>query len=83
VANSYDGLSDPSRYGSKFTNCFQSIGAGDLIDFCNPQLANVDPRTSLDNDIISLTFDARPVDSAGQCFADIPVHSGITMEEIV
>jgi hypothetical protein len=79
VANSVDGLSSSDRYGSKFTNCFQSIGTGDLIDFCNPQLANVDPRTSLDNDIISLTFDggvqSTPLDNASQVYLCI---SGIT-----
>jgi hypothetical protein len=57
VANSSDGLSSPDRYGSYFTSCFQVNGTGDLIDFCNPQLSNVDPRTSLDNDIITLNFD--------------------------
>jgi len=79
VANSVDGLSSSDRYGSRFTGCFQSIGAGDLIDFCNPQLANVDPRTSLDNDIISLTFDGgvqpTPLDNASQVYLCI---SGIT-----
>jgi hypothetical protein len=72
VANSTDGLSDPSRYGSYFTSCFQVNGAGDLIDFCNPQLANVDPRTSLDNDIITLTFDggvtSTALDNASQVY---------------
>ena len=58
VANSTDGLSSSDRYGSYLNNgCFQVNGTGDLIDFCNPQLANIDPRTSLDNDIITLTFD--------------------------
>lgn len=33
-------------------------GTGDLIDFVNPQLGKVDPVKSLDNDIITLTFDA-------------------------
>ena len=58
VANDYDGLSSSDRYGSYFPGCFQALGTGDLIDFCNPQLATIEPRTSLDNDIITLSFDA-------------------------
>ena len=57
TANSSDGLSDPSRFGTYFPGCFESQGTGDLIDFCNPQLSTVNPRTSLDNDIITLSFD--------------------------
>lgn len=57
VANSTDGLSSSDRYGSFFPGCFSVNGTGDLIDFCNPQLATVEPRTSLDNDIISIGFD--------------------------
>ncbi|MBE8722750.1 DUF4961 domain-containing protein [Sphingobacterium sp. Ka21] len=33
-------------------------GEGDLIDFVNPQLGTVQPVKSLDNDIVTLTFDA-------------------------
>ena len=79
VANSTDGLSGSDRYGSAFPGCFRVNGTGDLIDFCNPQLANVDPRTSLDNDIITLTFDggvqSTPLDNASQVYLCI---SGIT-----
>ena len=79
VANSSDGLSGSDRYGSYFSSCFQVNGAGDLIDFCNPQLANVDPRTSLDNDIITLTFDGgvapTDLDNASQVYLCI---SGLT-----
>lgn len=57
VANSSDGLSGSDRYGSYFPNCLTVNGTGDLIDFCNPQLSSVEPRTSLDNDIITLNFD--------------------------
>ena len=58
IANSSDGLSSADRYGSFFsTSCFQVNGTGDLIDFCNPQLSTIDPRTSLDNDIVTVTFD--------------------------
>ena len=58
VANSGDGLSASDRYGSFFPGCFAVHGTGDLIDFCNPQLATVEPRTSLDNDIVTIGFDA-------------------------
>ena len=79
VANSTDGLSSPDRYGTYFSSCFQVNGTGDLIDFCNPQLSNVDPRNSLDNDIITLTFDggvqSTPLDNASQVYLCI---SGIT-----
>ena len=57
VANSTDGLSGTDRYGSFFPGCFKVDGVGDLVDFCNPQLASVEPRTSLDNDIITINFD--------------------------
>lgn len=33
-------------------------GEGDLIDFVNPQLSKVNPVKSLDNDIITMTFDS-------------------------
>lgn len=72
VANSTDGLSDPSRFGSYFPGCFQVNGTGDLIDFCNPQLSFIDPRTSLDNDIITVTFDGgvthTALDNASQVY---------------
>jgi len=58
VANSSDGLSGSDYYGSFFPGCFRVNGTGDLIDFCNPQLATVEPRTSLDNDIVTIGFDA-------------------------
>ena len=58
VANDSDGLSDTQYYSIfKSNNCFTVNGTGDLIDFCNPQISSVDPRTSLDNDIISISFD--------------------------
>jgi len=57
IANSSDGLSSADRYGYKFSDCFEVHGTGDLIDFCNPQLSSIDPRTSLENDIVTVTFD--------------------------
>ena len=79
VANSTDGLSSSDRYASAFSGCFQVNGAGDLIDFCNPQISTVDPRTSFDNDIITLTFDggvqSTALDNASQVYLCI---TGIT-----
>jgi len=47
-------------YAFKFSDCFQVIGGDpnvDLEDMCNPQMSTVTPVKSLDNDIITLTFD--------------------------
>lgn len=72
VANSTDGLSSSDRYGSYFPGCFQVNGTGDLIDFCNPQLSSIDPRTSLENDIVTVTFDggvtSTALDNASQVY---------------
>jgi hypothetical protein len=57
TANSTDGLSGSDRYGTFFPGCFTANGDGDLIDFCNAQLATVEPRTSFDSDIITIGFD--------------------------
>ncbi len=65
VGNSSDGLNQ-DRYGvKKFDDCFRVNGTGDLIDFCNAQLSAVEPRTSLDNDIITVGFDAGIAADAG------------------
>lgn len=72
AANSTDGLSGTDRYGSFFTGCLRVNGTGDLIDFCNPQLSGVEPRTSLDNDIITINFDggvvANPLANATEVY---------------
>ena len=79
VANSSDGLSGADRYAVRFSDCFRVDGIGDLIDFCNPQVSTVDPRTSLDNDIITVTFDggvqSSVLDNASQVYLCV---SGIT-----
>ncbi|ANI89643.1 hypothetical protein A9P82_10300 [Arachidicoccus ginsenosidimutans] len=64
VAESVDGLSDPQYYNAAFPGCFRVFGTGDLIDFCNPQLSTVDPLNSLDNDIVTLSFDGGIIDNA-------------------
>jgi len=75
IANSSDGLSSSDRYGAYLAptnSCFQVIGTGDLIDFCNPQLSTIDPRNSLDNDIITVNFDggvaSTDLDNAAQVY---------------
>jgi Domain of unknown function (DUF4961) len=79
VANSSDGLSESNRYGSFFPGCFTVNGTGDLIDFCNPQLATVEPRTSLDNDIITIGFDGGVASNLLQNASDIYLcATGIT-----
>lgn len=79
VANSTDGLSASDRYAASFNSCFRVNGQGDLIDFCNPQISTIDPRTSLDNDIITVTFDggvqSTALDNASQVYLCI---EGIT-----
>ncbi|HEY4788471.1 MAG TPA: DUF4961 domain-containing protein [Bacteroidales bacterium] len=57
---SQEGVSQDADYNkSYFTpSCFAVVnGEGDLVDYCNPQLATVTPVSSLDNDIISITYD--------------------------
>lgn len=73
VADSQDGLSDPQYYNAFFPNtCFAVNGTGDLIDFCNPQFSTVDSRTSLDNDLVTVSFDggvaSTPLDNASQIY---------------
>lgn len=54
-----EGIDDDRFYKFAFSEPFEvKNGTGDLIDFVNPQLSKVDPVKSLDNDIITLTFDA-------------------------
>jgi Domain of unknown function (DUF4961) len=81
VANSSDGLSASDRYGSFFPGCFTVNGTGDLIDFCNPQLSAVEPRTSLDNDIITIGFDGGVASNQLQTASEIHMcASGITTD---
>jgi hypothetical protein len=47
-------------YAFQFSDCFQVVGGDpnvDLEDMCHPQMSTVTPVNSLDNDIITLTFD--------------------------
>lgn len=59
VGSSIENLRPEDTDYKKFTfsNVFEVIdGEGDLIDFVNPQLGTIQPVKSLDNDIITLTF---------------------------
>jgi len=59
IAESSIDLSAPNNYSTFFPDCFQvTDGSGATIDFCNPQIASIAPIKSLDNDIITLNFDA-------------------------
>jgi len=59
LGNSTDGLTNDERYNkAQFTSCFSVTGGdGDLVDFCNPQLAVIDPSRATDNDFITINFD--------------------------
>jgi len=55
-----DGDSSPTtEYYNELvvSSCFELTGGtGDLVDFCNQQLTTIDPPKSLDNDIVTLTY---------------------------
>lgn len=62
LGTSSDGLSDVfgsnNVYKCQFKDCFTvSNGQGDLIDFCNPQIAAVMPGMATDNDLLTIAFD--------------------------
>lgn len=72
LGTSSDGLSDVfgsnNVYKSMFKDCFTiTNGQGDLIDFCNPQIAAVTPGVATDNDLLTVTFDPDvvPTDLSG------------------
>lgn len=69
LGTSSEGLSDVfgsnNVYKSLFKDCFQvTDGVGDLIDFCNPQIAAITPGQSLDNDLVTISFDPDVVATA-------------------
>jgi hypothetical protein len=62
LGTSSEGLSDVfgsnNVYKSQFRDCFMiTNGVGDLIDFCNPQIAAVTPGVATDNDFLTIAFD--------------------------
>ena len=81
VAESTDGLhqtfwgsqNPPTSYYNAFSPSPITVnGTGSLLDFVNPQLSVVTPSTSLDNDIITLPFNAQaltnPLSNAAQVY---------------
>jgi hypothetical protein len=64
-------LNTTGNYSTAFPDCFQvTNGTGAIIDFCNPQIASVAPLKSLDNDIITVSFDATLAPSSALTGAD-------------
>lgn len=69
LGTSSDGLSDVfgsnNVYKCQFKDCFSiTDGQGDLIDFCNPQIAAVTPGSATDNDFLTMSFDPDVVQTA-------------------
>lgn len=62
LGTSTEGLSDVfgsnNVYKCQFKDCFTiTDGTGDVIDFCNPQIAAVSPGMATDNDLLTISFD--------------------------
>ncbi|HEU4554745.1 MAG TPA: DUF4961 domain-containing protein [Chitinophaga sp.] len=52
-------------YNEYIGDCFTvNGGSGDLVDFCNPQLTIISPPKSLDNDLVTITFDSNVISTA-------------------
>lgn len=69
LGTSTEGLSDVfgsnNVYKCQFKDCFTvTNGEGDLIDFCNPQIAAVTPGVATDNDLLTVSFDPDVVQTA-------------------
>lgn len=71
IAESSDGLHSTSwggpasnYYGSFFPGAVRVNGTGTLLDFVNPQLSVIVPGSSLDNDIITIPFNATASNNA-------------------
>jgi len=76
LGNSADGLSDVfgsnNVYKCMFKDCFSiTDGDGDIIDFCNPQIAAVTPGVATDNDFLTVSFDPDIVPTALNGIANI------------
>lgn len=64
TGNGFTSDGNGTYYSELITPCFEVTGGtGDLVDFCNPQLTTINPPKSLDNDIITLTFDGTVSDT--------------------
>lgn len=58
TGNGFTSDNNGTYYSVKIANCFTLTGGtGDLVDFCNPQLTTTNPPKSLDNDLLTITFD--------------------------
>lgn len=77
LGTSSEGLSDVfgsnNVYKCQFKDCFSvTDGQGDLIDFCNPQIAAVTPGMATDNDFLTLSFDpdvvSTPLNGVGSIY---------------
>jgi hypothetical protein len=71
IAESGDGLHSEAwggpptnYYGTFFPGAVRVNGTGTLLDFVNPQLSVIVPGSSLDNDIISIPFNATAATNA-------------------
>lgn len=55
-----DGLSDAFTYfyGNTWGTCLNTIGEGELQDFCNPAVGFAEPSTSTKNDLLTFKYDA-------------------------
>jgi hypothetical protein len=76
LGTSSEGLSDVfgsnNVYKCQFKDCFQvTDGQGDLIDFCNPQIAAVVPGNATDNDFLTVSFDPDVVPTALNAVSNI------------
>lgn len=65
-----DNFTDPGYgataeyYNEYVGDCFTvNGGSGDMVDFCNPQLTNISPPKSLDNDLVTVTFDSKVIET--------------------
>lgn len=69
VGTSSEGLSDVfgsnNVYKCQFKDCFTVTNEqGDLIDFCNPQIAAVTPGMATEDDLLTVSFDPDVVQTA-------------------
>jgi hypothetical protein len=61
-----EGYGPTAEYYNQYVgDCFTVTGgSGDLVDFCNPQLTTISPPKSLDNDLVTISFDSNVTETA-------------------
>lgn len=77
VGSSIENLRPEDDQYKKFTfsDVFEvTDGEGDLVDYVNPQLGTIQPVRSMDNDIITLTFNGGVTNTVLDNVQDIYVH---------